>query len=555
MRLALDAPPAAVTLFPDQARVTRAGAADLPAGDAVLIVSDLPAGLVADSLTASGRAAGGAGVSIGAVELRPASFDPANANRRRAEIEARIRETDDAIAAVDVRLAALAAQQALIERLAGGFAEAQRHRPKPGDAASSSGSAAAPRLAEDPATWRAAWAAVREGTEEAAEGMRRARLERRTLEERKAELQARLATAGARPARGTMEIAVSVRAEAPTRLELALTYQVPNASWRPVYEARLDSATGRVALRQEAIVVQRTGEDWRDVALTLSTARPTAGTQPPQLAVWRIALVDPAALARQERLRALPAAPPSASAPAGPAAPADGAAAPPPPPREAEAVAASVASAGLAIEYAIPGTATLRSDGTERRVRIGDLAAEAVLSARAVPRLDRRAFLEARFPNPSRAPTLAGQVALYLDGVFVGRATLPLLRPEEEATLAFGPDDRIRVTYEPQEQRRAATGSVFSGRTTTHTREALITVKSFHERPIEITVLDQAPVSTDEQLSVAIAADPPPSARDVDDKPGVLAWTATYAPGEERRIRFGYTVTAPRDRVVTGMPR
>jgi uncharacterized protein (TIGR02231 family) len=210
---------------------------------------------------------------------------------------------------------------------------------------------------------------------------------------------------------------------------------------------------------------------------------------------------------------------------------------------------------GFAVEYGIPGSATVRSDGTERRVRIADLSAEAALSARVVPRVDRRAFLLARFPNPARTPLLAGQASLYLDGVFVGRAALPMLRPEEETTLAFGADDRIRVAYEPQDQRRAATGGILSGRTTSQTREALITVKSFHERPVDITVLDQLPVSTDEQLVVTMQADPPPTTRDVEDRPGILAWTAQFRPGEERRIRFGYTVTAPRDRQVTGLPR
>jgi hypothetical protein len=34
----------------------------------------------------------------------------------------------------------------------------------------------------------------------------------------------------------------------------------------------------------------------------------------------------------------------------------------------------------------------------------------------------------------------------------------------------------------------------------------------------------------------------------------VLAWTFALAPGQERRIRFGTTVTAPRDRQVQGLP-
>jgi uncharacterized protein (TIGR02231 family) len=221
--------------------------------------------------------------------------------------------------------------------------------------------------------------------------------------------------------------------------------------------------------------------------------------------------------------------------------------------REAQVENAALVTVGFAVEYQIPGTATVRSDGSERRVRIAELPTDVTMTAQAVPRLDRRAFLRASFANPAQVPLLPGQVTLVLDGVQVGRAPLPLLRPTEQTGLAFGADDRIRVAYEPQPPRRSDAGNILSGRTTIVANEALITVQSFHAQPIEITVLDQAPVSTEEPLAVQTTADPPPTARDVDERPGVLAWTATYAPRELRRIRFGYTISSPRDGTVYGM--
>jgi hypothetical protein len=70
-----------------------------------------------------------------------------------------------------------------------------------------------------------------------------------------------------------------------------------------------------------------------------------------------------------------------------------------------------------------------------------------------------------------------------------------------------------------------------------------------------VTVLDQLPVSGDSELTVAMTADPAPTARDFDDRPGVLAWVLALAPNQERRIRFGTTVTAPRERIITGFDR
>lgn len=541
-RLPVAAPPVAVTIHPDQASVTREAAVDLPAGESLLVLPGIPAGVLRDSVTARGRAA--ALVELGAVELRQAGFDPRPAERRRAEAADRRRAIEDEIAAIDVRIAAWQAQLALIERLGAGFTDRERRPPAQGEA---------PRAAADPALWRQAWDAVRAGTEEAAEQMRALRLQKREAEARKSAVEAEIFALGAQPA-GTFEIAVAVRAEQATRLELSVTYQLRGAAWQPVYAARLDTATGRLALRQEAIVTQRTGEDWEGVALALSTARPSAEARAPELRPWRITLADPEAEARrreaamammqQETQRMRSAAP--GAAPASPA---------PAPMRDVAAPAATLVASGFAVEYRLPGRASIRADGSERRLRIEDSEVEATMAVRAVPRLDPRGFLEARFPHPAPAPTLPGRAALYLDGVFVGSTALPLLRPQEEVRLAFGADDRIRIAYAPQAQRRGTEGSLLTGRTATRGAEALITLKSFHRRPMEVTVLDQVPVSGEDQLVVTPIAEPAPSARDIDNRPGVLAWTMTLAPGEERRIRVGWTVTSPRDREVFGLER
>ena len=53
-------------------------------------------------------------------------------------------------------------------------------------------------------------------------------------------------------------------------VELEVEYQVPGATWSPVYQLSLDAGGGRLVLR--ARVAQRTGEDWTGVRLGLSTA-------------------------------------------------------------------------------------------------------------------------------------------------------------------------------------------------------------------------------------------------------------------------------------------
>lgn len=77
-------------------------------------------------------------------------------------------------------------------------------------------------------------------------------------------------------------------------LELALEYLVPGARWSPSYDLRLDRGltSGRLALR--ASVAQRTGEDWSQVKLSLSTANLERRTETPELRSLRIGRTQPA---------------------------------------------------------------------------------------------------------------------------------------------------------------------------------------------------------------------------------------------------------------------
>jgi hypothetical protein len=83
----------------------------------------------------------------------------------------------------------------------------------------------------------------------------------------------------------------AVAAAAPARL--VLEYQVPGARWAPSYVLRFEKDWSRVALAMRASVAQRTGEDWRGVRLTLSTADLQAWTELPEMKAIRIGRAQP----------------------------------------------------------------------------------------------------------------------------------------------------------------------------------------------------------------------------------------------------------------------
>src|SRR5262249_17077747 len=91
-----------------------------------------------------------------------------------------------------------------------------------------------------------------------------------------------------RGARGRQSKTVSVRVSLASarQLEVSLRYSIPNAGWTPAYDARLRSIDRDVDLSYFGVVRNGTGEDWKDIALTLSTARPNLDEGAPNLRPW-----------------------------------------------------------------------------------------------------------------------------------------------------------------------------------------------------------------------------------------------------------------------------
>ena len=75
---------------------------------------------------------------------------------------------------------------------------------------------------------------------------------------------------------------------------MRLGYLVGAATWTPQYRLRGAADDAPVRLEYLAAVTQQTGELWPDVRVTLSTARPSQDSAPPDLLPLKMAVADPA---------------------------------------------------------------------------------------------------------------------------------------------------------------------------------------------------------------------------------------------------------------------
>lgn len=329
-------------------------------------------------------------------------------------------------------------------------------------------------------------------------------------------------------------LAVQVDADAPGDGVLTVRYYTDEASWSPVYDMRLDRKASKLAIERGALVSQASGENWTGVNLVLSTARPSEDMTPPEVYPRPRRIEDPAPAKEPRYSDTVGAAPPAMEAPV----------------IVEQAVGLSADLSGYAVTYTYPVPVSVASDADAVRLRIDTLDLDATIRARAVAQSWTDAvFLVAHVVNTSGEEILPSLIsALYVDGTFVGAASTNPIPANDDADLFFGPVKGLLVSRVVKGENEGNSGII--SRSNEQSETARITLRNLTDEEWPVTVIDQVPYSTQDDLQITWRADPRPSVTDWEDKRGVMAWDITLAPGAARDITLSHTLSWPEGKVL-----
>ncbi|MCA3606188.1 MAG: mucoidy inhibitor MuiA family protein [Methylobacterium sp.] len=519
-----------VTLYPDAAIVTRSLSIDLPAGSHDILLPDLP--MAADPASLRAEASGNGRLVLGGIDLRMGVAEA----RADAELEARLKAKREARDRNADRMESTETRKAMVQRLAQGDPAPRDGKPL------------------DLESWLKAVDAVGKTTQALNDELRGLRIEEARITEEIAALEAAIGQPGAQNPRRVAAIAV----EAPEALKATLTvsYRVAGASWRPVYDARLDTRGARPALEltRRALIRQRTGEDWREVKVALSTLRVQRGTAAPVPGSERLGFHEPP----PPRPLPMPMPMPMAAVPV-PDQPTTGieesrrqrmAAERMEPAEEQQA---QLATNPFHAEFAVPGAISLPSGNEERSLRLASEAIEPKLQHKAAPLLDPTAYLEASFNLKGDAPLLPGEVLLSRDGAFIGRARVHAIAGGDRVELGFGADERVKITRVPLQKEARDPGIFGSNRTEDHRFRT--DIRNFHAFPVALQLLDRLPISEDQAISIERLPEMTrPDVENVEDRRGVVAWNLALAAQEAKAIVTAWRVRWPQGKVLRPQP-
>ena len=508
----------AVTLFPDAAKITRIAQVDLPAGVTKLVLHGLPASLDPASLRVSALSTGK--IELGAVDSRPAT----TAKTPDTALDAKLLALRTDRASLAVILEALNTKKAMIER----FAQAGPERPT---------------NSIEPDKWNATFdqitaAMTANGEDIRQTGERIATIDRdlQNLDPARRPLAA--------PAR---DVVISLSSEAAAAANIALSYSIGGAGWLPLYDAKFDSAKRALDLARRASVHQRTGEDWADVDLTLSTTRTARGTAAPEVVTQNLNFFEPLVVMDAAKPMSLANAPAPMAKAVGRM---DAAAAPM---AEAIEVKAKSELSPFSAAYHLAGRFSVPSDSSQKTVLIDSKTLTPKITLKAAPALDPTAFIDLSAANEFDGPLLPGTVSLVRDDTFIGKGQIKFTEGGDSFTLGFGADDKVKIIRAPVKKKENE--PVWYNQTKTETREFKTSVKNLHDFPVSVQIIDRIPVSENTSISVEpLPLTTPPTEKQVGDKRGVMSWTLELAPNESKDIRLAYRLKYPADREITTSP-
>ena len=334
-----------------------------------------------------------------------------------------------------------------------------------------------------------------------------------------------------------------------TPSQIRLTYLVSGASWQPAYDVRISPDLTGVNVNSMGQVQQRTGEDWNQVKLVLSTSMPQIGLNPPdvplrfvesnfypprrpgalsdlsyveEVVLEGMSVGDDLMVGKSEGLYTAP---------------------------MVEAI-----DYGITTQFFMPGKVDVAKNNEVHRFSIRTIPLEVEPERYIVPSQSEFAYLRAEVKHTGDSVLLAGTAKIFLGPDYLGESSFPLLRQNDSTMLNLGIDPNLDVDYVTIEDFRDDPGSFSLLSTSTITRRysSNLRLSPAAQSKITVVVEEGMPRSNSDGIEVEIG-ELVPSVIDTDEavakqvEQGLYRWSFVLHPGETKKVRWGYELSFDED--------
>ncbi len=542
-----------VTVFNDRALINRTVEVDLAVGSHSITIPDIP--LIADEQSIRASATGenmviqGLKHSIVSMPSDSARIDALN----------QMLDTlyNHQLAALNDRKSVLEMQKSMLDQL---IANAGKTL-----------SDDMTKVAFDAKNWEQAYTFISRNLSFVVDSLRAVGLESAGISNRCSKLEAELNRLKSDAMRQTRHVTIDVEVESAGRSHLSIAYLVPQASWSPIYNARLIDSDS-VELSYFGQVTQNTGEDWKDVKLTLSTASPNRimfpgelsaktlvtregfdlefggiqlrggrdneqGTVTAERDLLRITETVDFSQIRAEDIKNMPVATVNellrlrtgvVNAGRG-------------------LVAVNTVSTSLSTNFIVLQPETIPSGEQSTRTTIAQWVLDGDETLIARPQNFQNVFRFMKMKNTTGVPLLPGTINLFAQNDYIGRFNSPyLVLPDEEFGMPFGVDDGIEIKREINDRLNSVDGDKRG-----HSETVTITLvnKSGVDRTVELE--EAFFTSNDSRVKIDFKSIiPKPIETDRENK---AKWQVKLAPSGKETVSISYKIEYPQTIQLSGL--
>lgn len=314
-------------------------------------------------------------------------------------------------------------------------------------------------------------------------------------------------------------IRAEIKSDKQQTVTLQFSYFTSRAGWKPRYDLRVNDITNPVQLTYKADVYQSTGISWDNISLSISSANPRSSTVLPSFEPNFLSFYEPPTARASMK---------AADTELNEVVVTDQAAAP-------TTVRQNQTSFQFDIDlpYSVPG------DGSAKTVTAKEYNIPANYEYYAMPKTDKTAYLTTHIADWENKNLLSGPMNLYFEQTFVGQSNINPNTANDTLMISLGKDENIALE---RTRIKEFSEKNFFGNKVSETKAWRLTVKNNKQRAVKLKLVDQIPVSTNEDIEVDLQEH---SGAQVEPSTGKLHWTLNLAPGQSQNKQIRYALEYP----------
>lgn len=185
---------------------------------------------------------------------------------------------------------------------------------------------------------------------------------------------------------------------------------------------------------------------------------------------------------------------------------------------------------------------TIKSSNKDYVVSMKTYQTDATYIYYTVPRIEERAFLVASLKNWEQYNLLEGEASIYFEDTFIGTSLIDTRFTKNNLDISLGVDKNITVK---RTKSKDFTTKQFIGNKKEETSLWDIAIKNNKRQSIKIIILDQIPISTREEITIALDKS---FNGELDKKTGEIKWQKIINSNDIEEFQLKYTARYPKNK-------